>query len=336
MPASTAPNDTRLPRAVRMHSSRLDERYGSKGKSPNPADPSGPAETPPTGAANPSASTPPVDLPPAEPASPTIADLQKQVSELEQKNRSLGGRLNAQAEERRTERAGFQQKLTELQEQIRNLQTKQPPAEIDLSAHFTAEEIEVLGKTQCTAMIATARRIAQENIDAAVEAAVKPLREKQAATEQSAADSDDERYFAELLALVPDWDAINKSDGWLEWLEQVDEGTGIQLQKILNNHHTLRNAKQVAKVFKRYLKEAAPAPSVPTPVPPVAARSNGAQPNGDPPPNAQVPGRLAPPTPKEIQEFHRRSAVKRPGQQGYVTDMERVEFEARMKLLYQR
>ena len=38
------------------------------------------------------------------------------------------------------------------------------------------------------------------------------------------------------------------------------------------------------------------------------------------------------PTQAEIKDFYKRSATKKPGDVGFVTDKERAEFEARLKL----
>lgn len=336
MPASQALNETRLPRAVRIRSSKLDEQYG-KGKSPNPADPTGQQathEVPPDGPAEPPAAP---AVPAAAPAAPAV-DLAKEVDRLTQVNRSVTSRITIIAEERRAEKAAWKQERDQLLEQIRDLRAKQPPAEIDLGKHFTPEQIEALGETQCQAMVATAQRIAQESIDQAVEAAVKPLREQQAATKQSATEAADARYLAKLVELVPNWQEIDNSDGWQEWLAVEEGDTGVIRDDLLKKHHNDRNAEKVAKFFTRYINETTPAPVAPAPTaaPPVAPRSNGAQPSGETPPDRESNSRLLPPSPKEISDFHKRAATKKPGQPGFVTDKERAEFEARLKLLSRR
>jgi hypothetical protein len=325
MPASEALNETRLPRAVRAQAERLKERY-SKGKSPDLADPTGPqAETPPEVPAGPPATPAVAPVPPAPP------DLANEIERLRQAHASVVGRLNVVAEERRTEKLAWKQERDQLLEQIRDLRAKQPPAEIDLGKHFTPEQIEALGETQCMAMVATAQRVAQESIDTAVEAAVKPLREKQAATEQATESDADQRYFARLQALVPNWAEINVLPAWLEWLTVEEGDSGIERDALLKKFHDQRNAEKVGKFFQRYLAETAPAP---TPVPPTAARGSGAQPAGDPPPRSDGGNnRLLPPTPKEVSDFYKRAATKKPGQHGFVTDKERAEFEARQRLL---
>jgi hypothetical protein len=341
MPASEALNETRLPRAVRIRSSKLDEQYG-KGKRPDPADPSGTQATPPSQDAVPPSG--PAE-PPAAPAVPaavpaaSVADLVKENERLTQVNRSVTSRITIIAEERRAEKAAWKQERDQLLEQIRDLQAKQPPAEIALEKHFSPEQIEALGETQCRAMVVTAQRIAQESINEAVEAAVKPLREQQAATQQSATEDADQRYFARLAELVPNWREVNGSDEWKAWLAIEEGDTGVERDELLKRHHDNRDATKVAKLFTRYLNETAPQPPAPAPAPtpPVAPRSNGAQPSGDTPDHDTGNSkRLTAPSPKEISDFHKRAATKRPGQHGFVTDAERAEFESRLKLLSRR
>lgn len=337
MPASEALNDTRLPRAVRIRAEKLNAQYG-KGKSPNPADPAATAAAPaPTegNAEPPVAPAAPVEAPlqPAAPAVDPAKTADQELARLRQVVSSVTGRITVITEERRAEKVAWKQEREQLLEQIRNLQAKQPPAEIDLGQHFTPGQIEALGETQCQAMVATAQRVAQESINQAVEAAVKPLREKQAATEQAAQTDADERYFAQLARLVPTYVEIDGQDAWHAWLAIEEGDTGISRQDLLTRHHTNRDAVKVAKFFTRFITETTPAPPAPPPQPPVAPRGSGAQPAGDRIPNDGGDRKLLPPTPKEINEFYVRAATKRAGQPGFVTDKERAEFEARLKLL---
>jgi hypothetical protein len=78
------------------------------------------------------------------------------------------------------------------------------------------------------------------------------------------------------------------------------------------------NALKVAKLFKDYLASKAPPP------PPVAAVGRGAAPADELPPGDAI--ETQPPSPAEIKEFYKRSAL------GKVTDQQRASFEARLKL----
>lgn len=338
MPASEALNDVRLPRAVRIRAEKLNAQYG-RGSSPNPAEPAVTAapQAPTEGNAEPPAPTAaPVEAPP-KPAAPAVDPVKvadPELDRLRQTVSSVTGKITAIAEERRAEKAAWKQEREQLLEQIRSLQAKQPPAEIDLGQHFSPSQIEALGETQCQAMVATAQRIAQESINQAVEAAVKPLREEQAATKQTAQEDADERYFTQLAQLVPAYVEIDGRAEWHAWLATEEGDTGISRQDLLTKHHTSRNAAKVAKFFDRFITETTPAPPAPPPQPPVAPRGSGAQPAGDRTPSGVEGDRkLLPPTPKEISEFYVRASTKRPGMPGFVTDKERAEFEARLRLL---
>jgi hypothetical protein len=326
-------NTTRLPRAVLRKSTKLDEQYGKKDRRQDPADPTGAApqatEAPPTeNAAPPVTTAPPVDLAPTAPVLPTIQDLLRQIGDLEQKNRSITGRLAAIAEERRTEKALHRQEMTKLQEQVRDLKAVQPQAPVDLTKHFTADEIETLGEAKCQAMIATAQKVAQDS----AQEALKPIREQQVADAQAKEDDAQERYIAKLLELVPDCLVIDKDQAWLEWLAETDDDTGEQRQVTLDRHNGRRDAPRVARMFKAYQATLQPVtPPAPPPTPPVAPRGKGAQPTGDVPSNRQPnTGATGRPSPKEIADFYKRAATKRIGQPGYVTDQERAEFERRL------
>lgn len=339
MPASEATNETRLPRAVRIRAEKLNAQYG-RGQSPNPADPAATAapEAPTEGAAEPPAATVEPTVAPSPPATPAADPskdaLQRELAELRHGFSTIKGRLATIAEERRAEKAAWQQEREQLLERIRDLQAKQPPAAVDLGKHFTPEQIEALGETQCHAIAAAAQRIAQERINEAVEAAVQPLREKQAAVEQATQSDAEQRYFAQLGQLIPNYAEIDGQSEWHAWLAVEEGDTGISRQDLLTRHHTNRDAAKVAKFFSRFIAETAPPPPAPTPKPPVAPRGSGAQPAGDRTPSDAGDGRkLLPPTPKEISEFYVRASTKRPGMPGFVTDKERAEFEARLRLL---
>lgn len=338
MPASEATNEVRLPRAVRIRAEKLNAQYG-QGKSLNPADPpvavAQPAPT--EGAAEPPAAAVEPAVAPLQPAVPAVdpsKDAQRELAELRHGFNTIKGRLATIAEERRAEKAAWHQEREQLLEQVRDLRAKQPPAAIDLGKHFTPEQIEALGETQCHAIAAAAQRIAQERVNEAVEAAVQPLREKQAATEQATVSDAEQRYFAHLAQLVPNYVEIDGQETWHAWLAAEEGDTGVSRQELLTKHHTNRDAVKVARFFSRFLTETAPAAPAPPPKPPVAPRGNGAQPNGDRAPNdAGGDRKLLPPTPKEISEFYVRASTKRPGMPGFVTDKERTEFEARLRLM---
>jgi hypothetical protein len=85
----------------------------------------------------------------------------------------------------------------------------------------------------------------------------------------------DEVFIDRLTALVPDYESINTSDGFLAWLGEVDEVYGVPRQDALTAAGTARDVSRVAKVFLAYKKTMQPvvpptAELPPTPPPKVS------------------------------------------------------------------
>jgi hypothetical protein len=317
MQASTAKNETRLPRAVLRRSQAIEERLKAQ-REPN-ADPVDPA--PPV---DPSAViTDPVDpapqpTPPAPP--PPVADpRESDPAYWKQRFKVTEGVLRHERLERQTEAEGLNQRLTELQEQVRTLQASKPAAKPDIGKFFTPEQVEQLGEDQCEAIVAMAEKTVAAQVKDAIDAEIKPLKERQESEREQDLKARKVAFTDKLGELVPDYTEIDVDEGWLAWLAQDDDTTGWQRQAILDRHIQALNAPKVAKMFEAYRL------TLPkTPAPPVAPHGKAAGPSGDPP--AQPSRALTPASDAEVRDFHKRAAL------GKVKAAERVEFEARMKL----
>jgi hypothetical protein len=318
MSASTAQNETRLPRAVLRISAatqaRIDEQNAKRGTKPDPVDPNAPpAQT----------ATPPADLTPG----PQVQGDPREQDPTYWKQRFLSteGRLKAAVAAHREETEAIHQQMSELTEQIRTLQAAAPAPKTELGELLTPEQVETLGEEQAQVVVETVMKAARKQVDTAIAAALKPLQDRE--TRQRATDVETRKreFVTQLTELVPDYPEVDVSPGWLVWLEQEDPATGHVRQELMNAHITRGNAPAVAKFFNAY-KATLPK----TPAPPVAAAGSGAGPSGDAlPPSTRG---LTKPSQAEIREFYKRCSTKRQGQPGYVTDQERVEFEKRLRL----
>lgn len=333
MQASGASNDTQLPRAVLRRSEAINARIEARNKARQPD--SAVSTAPPVDPTSASDPTPPgsVAAPPATPpaAAPAPATDPRENDPVYWRHRykTVEGVLKVERADRQAERERHHQELTQLQEQVRSLQAQQPAPAIDLTKLFTAEQIEKFGPDQLTTIATAAQKAAREEAQTLIQAAVKPLQdERKAQTEQTEAQRQT-AYFAKLAELVPDYREIDDSDEWRLWLAAVDEETEEQRQVTLMRYHQALNANQVAKLFNRFKKESTPAP---VPTPPVAPHGGGTPDGaGAPrPPSAA----LTIPTDAEVRDFYRRRATKKPGQQGYISDQEAVQFEKRLELKF--
>jgi hypothetical protein len=320
MPASTAKNETRLPRQVMRISAAIEQRLRAQRGEPNadpaaqdtpPAPPSDPTAT--TADPQPQATPPALPQPPADPRETDPAYWKQRFSVVQ-------GVLRTEREERKAEVLQFQQQISELQGEVRALQAASTPAtRPDLGQFFTPEQIEELGEEQAEAIVNATLKTARSEVQSAIETAVKPLREERQREQENAQRSRQTAFLDKLAELVPDFAEIDETDAWKAWLAEDDEHSGLQRQAILDSHAARFDAVKVAKMFEAYVQ--ASKPRVPTP--PVTPHGRGAAPSVDLPPPAP---RLGYPSKDEIASYYKRAKL------GKVSDQERAQFDARLKL----
>ncbi len=319
MQASKANDTTVLPRAIVRRSAAIQARIDARSEPKTDPTADDPGATPPVGV------TPAEPVTPAkpEPSAPAVDPRENDPAYWRQRFNVTAGVLRAERDERRAEATTFNQRLTELSEQVRTLQAGAAPSDdqVDVTQFFTSEQIEQFGADQCEAMARASMKSARSEAQKLIEKEVKPLREKQAQREAQTIEERKQDFGDKLTELVPDYLEIDQSDEWRAWLAQEDEASGLVRQEILSRHTHALNAPKVGKMFGDYLKSKQPAPR---PQPPVAPKGTGAGPSGEPPP--QPAAGLKAPTDAEVKDFFKRAAL------GKVKDAERVEFEGRMKL----
>lgn len=72
--------------------------------------------------------------------------------------------------------------------------------------------------------------------------------------------SDKDRYESALTTAIPDWQALNVDQGFLNWLAEVDPVYGMPRQYALTNAYEALDAHRTATIFNQYKKSLAPAP----------------------------------------------------------------------------
>lgn len=292
MTASQATNETRLPRPILRMSEDLRKKYETE--------PAAQTEAP-----------APVEQPQGDPRENDPAYWRQRFKVTE-------GVLRAERERSSTAIASLRQQVSELQEQLRQA-AKPAEDKVDITAYFTPDQIEQFGEEHCAAMADAAQKAAKKHAQAVIDAEIKPLKDRQKVEADDAATTRQQRFYDELAAEVPDYIEIDQTDGWREWLAQED-ASGLVRQDILNTHASAHNAKKVAAMFKAYLKST----KARTPEPPIAPHGTATNAGGDQP---QAPASAkGAPTPAEIKAYYTRASL------GKVSDAERAEFEARLRL----
>ncbi|MDR7134558.1 hypothetical protein J2X06_001742 [Lysobacter niastensis] len=65
----------------------------------------------------------------------------------------------------------------------------------------------------------------------------------------------DDQYFADLDAKIPDWEKVNDSREFVDWLKNRDEHSGETYYNLLASAHKQRNVERVIEVFRIYKPE---------------------------------------------------------------------------------
>ena len=197
----------------------------------------------------------PDDQPPADAATDTTRE--DNADYWQRRFNTLQGKYNAEvthvaAENRQLkkliERA--EQRATEAEQALETAQADKP---LDLSEHFTPEEIEEYGESTLRMMLRAGKRATQADIDRVrqdAEAKVESVKAEQSETQQ-------QQFMRELTAAVPDWESINPDPAFHRWLEQdsgrVDEsGNPLTRQTLLERYEQAGNAAGVVELFNGY------------------------------------------------------------------------------------
>lgn len=318
MQPTPATNETRLPRAVVRQMQILDEKRKARTESEKPpaAPAPGPAETQQDPPAAPAIAATPVEPPPAPPA----VDRESDPAYWKQRFKVTEGILASERARNTTAQAEQNQRITDLSNQVAQLQAKAADAPIDIREFFSDADIEKYGEEQCRVM-ATAAAKAAKSVTGKTAARVEPPAPAPTPTANPDADV---QFQMRLTELDPNWQAEDQDPRWRAWLAERNG----RRQKVIDAYVQSRDADAIVDMLADWKATLTPTPApAPTPVPPVAPRGSGAAPAGnEAPPTSEQVQNLTAPTDVEVKAFFTKSAL------GKVKDAERVAFEARMKL----
>jgi regulator of replication initiation timing len=108
---------------------------------------------------------------------------------------------------------------------------------------------------------ATEQKLAgSRELEAQLRAEINELKGKLGNVSERQVVSDKDRYETALAAAVPDWQALNVDQGFLNWLAEVDPVYGMPRQYALTNAYEALDATRTANIFNQYKKSIAPAP----------------------------------------------------------------------------
>ena len=107
-----------------------------------------------------------------------------------------------------------------------------------------------------------AKMAGSRSLEAQLTAEIAELKGKLGNVTERQVVSDKDRYESALTNAVPDWQALNVDQGFLNWLAEVDPVYGMPRQYALTNAYEALDATRTATIFNQYKKSVAPpAPS---------------------------------------------------------------------------
>lgn len=322
MQPTTAPNEVKLPRAVLRRSAAIQARIDARNK---PAEP----ETNPSGEAAPAPAPAAAPTPPAEPqaAAPAADPRDSDPSYWKQRFSVTEGILRRERTDRATERDSLYQRVAKAEDDLRTLQATAQPADdqVDITQFYTPAQIEQYGEEQCRVMAATALKAARQTAQASIDAAVRPLQDRQERQHADSAAAARQGFEDALTEQLPNWREIDLDARWRAWLAEEDENEVVR-QTVLGVYMQKGNAVGAARMMKKWMALVAPAPAAAPPQPPITPSGSGANPEGGNAPPPSPAAQAGAPDDKEVKDYFKRSAL------GKVKPDERTAFEARLAL----
>ncbi|CAB5220408.1 hypothetical protein UFOVP236_49 [uncultured Caudovirales phage] len=187
------------------------------------------------------------DATPAEPTEQSQAIAAPPAEEdpsWEQRYRSLVGKYNAEVPRLV---AGNRELTTKLQSMEKEIDAIKASKHTPRESLVKPEEVQEFGEP----LVDLIRRAARDEVsskDAEI-AALQAKLERFEATTTKTAEID---FYERLGNSVPDWEVINKDDGFLKWLGEYDELTGLQRQDSLDDAVRLQDASRAARFFNKW------------------------------------------------------------------------------------
>lgn len=200
---------------------------------------------------------------PQEPPSRSLEPQDDPNSETWQSRyQALQGKYNAEVPR-------LHQQVRELTQAVQQLETRlsaEPPAPAqeahDLDARYK-EAAELFGED----LVKFTREMAQAEADRRIA----ELKQSQQLVEQRIAQSENERFFAQVDAAVPGWRDVDSDPAWLGWLQEYDPLLGAPRQAALEQAAHAHDVQRIAYLFQTFLGTRRP-PAVAQPPQPSRAQ----------------------------------------------------------------
>jgi hypothetical protein len=231
-----------------------------------------------------------------QPPAPTPAAPPAPNEDWEHKYKTLQGVHNRHT-------ADLKGRIGQLEDQLQHLlqQSRQPAAAPATSnaPEVNSQDAEVFGQDLVEMVRRQADGLAGNTIRT-LETRIAQLEQQLAGASAVASKTADEVFYERLTQLVPDWEAVNKDEDFLNWLAEIDPMYGQPRQQALTSAGNARDVTRVATVFNTY-KGTVPEPpkQASRQQPQVSPRTSG---NGA---NPQVPAGPQTITIQQVEAFYK-------------------------------
>lgn len=262
-----------VPTAVLEQDAAIEAKFREQQEAPAP-EPE-PQEGPPT-AEEPEQTPQPVEVvetpEPEATQADAAAEIRAEVERIKHAHAVLQGKYNAEVPR-------LSAALKERERLVEELQTENARIQEQLEANAAPSDYGIPEEEYDETVVRMAERVSDSKTKQAMEA----MQKKMQAVQNQLQAQTEAAFYAELARVVPDWEAVNADDGWLNWLGEKDRYTGVTRQVLLNDAFNAGDVIRVANFFEDFKgvsktpvqQKAATAPSVSSQVVP---RSTSAAP----------------------------------------------------------
>jgi hypothetical protein len=203
----------------------------------------------------PPASEPPAPQPSASDLEVQIAELRERLARAEQESRTWKGRFEAELPREREQRKALESAKRELEQKLQELEQAQAQAKFNIEP-VTEEEESLFGADLLLAAARKTMPLVKEYVAVALAPYEKRLADLTSVVEsliQDTAANRKRRFFADLLARVPEAKELDTDPGFHAWLQEYDPFLGRVRQEALDNATAVLDVERTAAFFKAYL-----------------------------------------------------------------------------------
>ena len=221
----------------------------------------------------PAAETPKQDVQGTPPPAETPPPAAPSAEQWEQRYRTLEGKYKAEVPRLHQTIRELTAKVDEIAARTTKPETPPQPEPAKKSKRVTEKDVETFGSDLLDVIKRQAEEIAADALSdlqkkvGTLEQENAQLKQQVSGVSTSQAKSAQEVYFSKLSAKVPDWESVNESTGFLDWLGVVDPLSGVSRQTYLDHAFQNLDADRTAQLFQAYKQTQAPPPAPPAPKP---------------------------------------------------------------------